>query len=314
MVATKGQDTPAKQETKAMSSATQYPFFLGGMASMGAACITHPLDLMKVRMQVASRAAGGQQVTIAGTAGQIFHESGVLGFYDGLSASLLRQVTYSTTRFAVYDIVKDKFPKTEDGYVPLWQKVASAAIAGGLGGFVGSPADMTNVRMQADASRPPAERRNYKHALDGLMRIYRSEGIGALFNGVGPNVTRCVLVTIGQLAFYDQFKFMLVTYAGMNPTSQVTHFGSSFGAGGMATLLTMPADVVKTRIMNAPEGVYKGPIDCLLKTVKTEGPQGLFKGFIPAFVRLGPHTISTFMILEQLRALYRAQKGFPDPQ
>jgi dicarboxylate transporter 10 len=32
------------------------------------------------------------------------------------------------------------------------------------------------------------------------------------------------------------------------------------------------------------------------------GPSGFFKGFVPAFVRLGPHTILLFLILEQLRA------------
>ena len=41
-------------------------------------------------------------------------------------------------------------------------------------------------------------------------------------------------------------------------------------------------------------------MDCFLHTAKL-GPMGFFKGFIPAFVRLGPHTIITFMFFEQLR-------------
>jgi len=31
------------------------------------------------------------------------------------------------------------------------------------------------------------------------------------------------------------------------------------------------------------------------------GPSGFFKGFVPAFVRLGPHTVLLFVFLEQLR-------------
>jgi dicarboxylate transporter 10 len=56
--------------------------------------------------------------------------------------------------------------------------------------------------------------------------------------------------------------------------------------GGVATLLTMPLDVMKTRMMNAPQGTYNSLIDCFKDIVKV-GPSGLFKGFIPAFIRLG---------------------------
>ena len=56
------------------------------------------------------------------------------------------------------------------------------------------------------------------------------------------------------------------------------------GAG--ATLLTMPLDVMKTRLMNAPPGTYNSLLDCFKDIIKV-GPSGLFKGFIPAFIRLG---------------------------
>ena len=38
--------------------------------------------------------------------------------------------------------------------------------------------------------------------------------------------------------------------------------------------------------------------------IREEGPLALFKGWVPAFVRLGPHTIVTFMVLEQFKVLY----------
>ena len=51
-------------------------------------------------------------------------------------------------------------------------------------------ADVVNIRMQANigGKNPDA---NYKHALDGLYRIARSEGITQLWRGVGC-VLRCV--------------------------------------------------------------------------------------------------------------------------
>ena len=49
--------------------------------------------------------------------------------------------------------------------------------------FVGAPADLVNVRMQNDCKLPKEQRRNYKHAIDGIVRIIREEGGSKLFNG-----------------------------------------------------------------------------------------------------------------------------------
>jgi len=34
-----------------------------------------------------------------------------------------------------------------------------------------------------DIKLPPAQRRNYKHAIDGVYRIWKEEGVTKLFNG-----------------------------------------------------------------------------------------------------------------------------------
>jgi dicarboxylate transporter 10 len=70
--------------------------------------------------------------------------------------------------------------------------------------------------------------------------------------------------------------------------------------GAIATTLTQPLDVLKTRTMNAKPGEFKGMWDIILYTAKL-GPLGFFKGYVPAFVRLAPQTILTFVFLEQLR-------------
>lgn len=49
---------------------------------------------------------------------------------------------------------------------------------------------------------------------------------------------------------------------------------------------------------------YKGAIDVLLKVGRQEGVFALWKGFTPYFCRLGPHTVLTFIILEQLNQQY----------
>lgn len=47
--------------------------------------------------------------------------------------------------------------------------------------------------------------------------------------------------------------------------------------------------------------LYTSAIDCLRKTCATEGFLGLYKGFFPVWLRIGPHTIITFYVFEKLR-------------
>lgn len=59
-------------------------------------------------------------------------------------------------------------------------------------------------------------------------------------------------------------------------------------------------DVLKTRAMNAKPGEVTSILTLITSTAK-ESPLAFFKGYIPAFARLAPHTILTFVFLEQLR-------------
>lgn len=106
-------------------------------------------------------------------------------------------------------------------------------------------------------------------------------------------------MTIGQLSFYDLVKSKLLA-SGYFKDNLATHFLSSLTAGAIATTMTQPLDVLKTRAMNAKPGEFNGLLDIVKYTAKL-GPMGFFKGYVPAFVRLGPQTILTFVFLEQLR-------------
>ncbi|XP_076326411.1 mitochondrial dicarboxylate carrier-like isoform X3 [Tachypleus tridentatus] len=277
-------------------------WYFGGMASAGAACCTHPLDLLKVHLQTQQE---GKLSLIRNTL-NIVHYQGILALYNGLSASLLRQLTYSTTRFGIYEVVKQSATKPGEP-LPFYKKVIFAAISGAAGGFVGTPADMVNVRMQNDIKIPKEQRRNYKHAIDGLWRVYKVEGVKRLFSGAFTATFRAALMTVGQLSMYDQIKQLLVQ-TGYFIDNLITHFASSLMAGAIATTMTQPLDVLKTRTMNAKPGEYKSLFHLIAVTAKL-GPLGFFKGYVPAFVRLGPHTIITFIFFEQLRQRF----GFLPP-
>nr|XP_034173799.1 mitochondrial dicarboxylate carrier [Osmia lignaria] len=270
-------------------------WYFGGLASAGAACLTHPLDLLKVHLQTQQEG----KISIVRLTTSIVQNQGILALYNGLSASLLRQLTYSTTRFGAYEVGKQTF-ETPGHPLLFYEKLLLAGFSGAVGGVLGTPADMINVRMQNDIKLSPELRRNYKHALDGIVCVVRQEGVGQLFSGCSTATLRAALMTIGQLSFYDQVKITLIE-SGYFQDNPVTHVISSVAAGAVATTLTQPLDVLKTRAMNAKPGEFKSLMDLFLYTAKL-GPLAFFKGYVPAFIRLAPHTIFTFVFLEQLRA------------
>jgi len=269
-------------------------WYFGGLASAGAACCTHPLDLLKVHLQTQQEGKLG----IVRQTVQIVRSEGVLALYNGLSASLLRQLTYSTTRFAIYEACKNQVSPGGET-VPFTQRLGMAAFAGACGGFIGTPGDLVNVRMQNDVKVAVDQRRNYRHAIDGVVRVSREEGFKKLFSGANWATKRAVLMTIGQLCFYDSVKLSLMS-SGYFQDNLLTHFTASLAAGAIATTITQPLDVLKTRSMNARPGQFTGSLD-LIRYTAQNGPLAFYKGYIPAFVRLGPQTIITFVLFEQLR-------------
>lgn len=184
-----------------------------------------------------------------------------------------------------------------------------ASTSGFLGGIAGNPADIMNVRMQHDAALPPAERRNYKNAIEGLSRMVREEGWRSLFRGVWPNSMRAVLMTASQLASYDIFKRELLARTSMHD-NLTTHFTASFMAGFVATTVCSPVDVVKTRIMSAKTS--DNILTLVSNIYKKEGWTWMFRGWVPSFIRLGPHTIVTFLFLEQHKKVYRSMHGYDE--
>lgn len=314
-------------------------FVEGGIASIIAGCSTHPLDLLKVRMQLQGESHAPNPVSVQALRPALsFHsgpttlqpltpppppprvglvslgvklvqKEGVAALFSGVSATVLRQTLYSTTRMGLYDILKQKWTDSKTKTMPLSSKIAAGLIAGGIGAAVGNPADVVMVRMQADGRLPLAERRNYKSVVDAITRMAKQEGVGSLWRGSSLTVNRAMLVTASQLASYDQFKEMILG-KGLMKDGLGTHVTASFAAGFVAAVVSNPVDVIKTRVMNMKVeagGVppYSGPLDCVLKTVKAEGPMALYKGFIPTISRQGPFTIVLFVTLEQVRKVLK---------
>ena len=67
----------------------------------------------------------------------------------------------------------------------------------------------------------------------------------------------------------------------------------------------MPTDTIMSRMYNQNGNLYKGVVDCFMKTVSTEGVFAIYKGFLPHLARILPHTILTLSLAEQTNKLIR---------
>ena len=79
-------------------------------------------------------------------------------------------------------------------------------------------------------------------------------------------------------------------------------------SGLVSTTASVPLDTAKTRIQQSGQGVgaaYSGMVDCLVQTARKEGVLSLWKGWTPAYARLGPHTLVTLVALEQLNTEWK---------
>ncbi|KAG0650310.1 hypothetical protein D0Z07_3048 [Hyphodiscus hymeniophilus] len=262
------------------------------------------LDSEPVRMQTSLLRQGMIQ-----TLWSVIKTDGPLGFYKGTSWGQANwKVLYGTTRFAIYETTKTKYTSKAQAKPSVIVNIGAASLAGFAGGVVGNPADLANVRMQGDSALAADARRNYKNVLDACWRFGEEEGWRGYTRGVWTNASRASIMTASQLASYDGFKTVLIEEARVGDNLG-THFAASVLAGLVATTVSSPIDVMKSQIMSLPSRTSAFKVARALW--QTEGFRWLFRGWIPSFMRTGPHTIATFVFLEQQRKVYR-QLYFPE--
>uniref|UniRef100_A0A8D0K6V4 Solute carrier family 25 member 11 n=1 Tax=Sus scrofa TaxID=9823 RepID=A0A8D0K6V4_PIG len=324
-------------DAKPRTSPKSVKFLFGGLAGMGATVFVQPLDLVKNRMQLSGEGAKTREYKTSFHAlTSILRAEGLRGIYTGLSAGLLRQATYTTTRLGIYTVLFERLTGADGTPPGFLLKALIGMTAGATGAFVGTPAEVALIRMTADGRLPPDQRRGYKNVFDALIRIVREEGVPTLWRvsegagdlgGVGvrswaflspsphpppqgciPTMARAVVVNAAQLASYSQSKQFLLD-SGYFSDNILCHFCASMISGLVTTAASMPVDIAKTRIQNMrtidgkPE--YKNGLDVLVKVIRYEGFFSLWKGFTPYYARLGPHTVLTFIFLEQMNKAYK---------
>lgn len=184
-----------------------------------------------------------------------------------------------------------------------FQKVTASLVAGTLGSFVGNPADLCLVRMQADSSLPESERRNYKGVGNALTRIVSEEGVTALWRGAVPTMTRACSLNVAMMVSYETAKEKIVEKTGRKPTELYVQGLASMLSAFCTAFFSLPFDNIKTKMQKqkpnaAGEMPYKGMPDCFVKSLAREGVTGFWAGLPTYYFRVGPHAVIVLMSSE----------------
>lgn len=277
---------------------------MGALAGMGAATVCHPLDVIRVHMQIPSGAGSAKEGVVSVVKNIVLKDGIKRGLYAGLSAAYLRQWTYGSCRMGIYSYLMTTSSRDP---VTFTDKLGMGMIAGASGSIFGTPSEVALVRMSADSKLPLASRRGYTGIFDCILRISREEGVTALWTGVGPTAMRATLMGACQMGVYSQTKQMLLSqYPNIDSNGIPLMFASALSASFVANSVTMPLDVVKSRIQNMPSSstpLYSGMVDCVTKSVRSEGVFVLWKGFTPAFLKLAPYTVISLTLLEKISTI-----------
>ncbi|KAJ8736871.1 hypothetical protein PYW07_000142 [Mythimna separata] len=184
---------------------------------------------------------------------------------------------------------KDKGPPKKDSTSKGFLK---DFLAGGVSAAVSktavAPIERVKILLQVqDVNKQVKKGKEYKGILDILYRVPKEQGFFSLWRGNLANVIRYFPTQALNFAFKDKYKQLFL--GGINKNTQFwKYFAGNLAAGGAAGATSMcfvyPLDYGRTRLaadIGKGKGkAFNGLIDCLMKTLKTDGPLGWYRGFV----------------------------------
>uniref|UniRef100_A0A8C7HLV4 Solute carrier family 25 member 12 n=1 Tax=Oncorhynchus kisutch TaxID=8019 RepID=A0A8C7HLV4_ONCKI len=185
---------------------------LAGATAGGSQVIfTNPLEIVKIRLQVAG------EITTARRVGAltVVRDLGLFGLYKGAKACFLRDIPFSAIYFPVYAHTKAEFADEQGRIGPL-QLLTAGAIAGIPAASLVTPADVIKTRLQVAAR---AGQTTYNGVIDCFRKIIAEEGFRALWKGAGARVCRSSPQFGVTLVTYELLqRWFYIDFGGHRPT------------------------------------------------------------------------------------------------
>ncbi|OMJ13238.1 Mitochondrial oxaloacetate transport protein [Smittium culicis] len=304
-----------------------FSFFAAALASCGAVTVVKTRLQLQGELAKLDSSAPRPYKNVAQAFFLILRKEGPMALQKGLGCAYLYQVCLNGIRVGMYEPIKNgvslaldtKNSKSPDTSL-LMVSILSGSIAGILGAFAGSPFYLVKTRLQSSSSfASVGTQHNYNGIVDAFKSIYGENKVRGLYQGVSA---ACLRVGIGspvQLVSYDyckQYFSKLFNERSMrkgisNPDNSFKTVLCSSMASSLFLVTAMnPFDVISTRMYNQKKDpvtkrglLYSSLFDCIVKTARTEGFRGFYKGILAHYFRIGPHTILMFVFFEQIKSL-----------
>ena len=297
------------------------------LAPMLAVCVTNPAEVTKVRLQMYGELQrqgkmSGPKPTYLGTLARTLRTQGIEGLQAGLSIAIVREGTKNIFRIGCYDpILAQIHPDEDPKSAPVWKRLVAGATSGTVAAVSCNPVDIVKTRMQGKGAgaRALAGRGNYSSVFEAIRMLPRDEGVRGAYAGAEASAMRSSINTAVNLTTYTTVKEFLVSsklLGAWEETSSVVHLSSALASATAGCAVTHPLDVMRTRLYMQPKDaqgngkLYKGLIDCAQQVARKEGLRGFYKGFQAHFMRIGPHLVLTFYMLEQFKGGLRQWEPF----
>lgn len=281
-------------------------FSINALACTLATTATHPIELVKTRMQLQGELTKSYQKTYTSTSKSavlIVKSDGLKALWSGLSAGLMYQVVMNGSRLTLFDNLSGLG-------VPA---LPAGMVSGAVGGGIGSPFYLLKTQQQALSSLNVGSQ--HKEANVPMLQWFRRElkegGIARIWRGSPAQIARVTVGSGAQLTSFTKSKELLgpVFKGNWFLTTAV----SSVVASVFVVLFMSPFDVVSTRIFNQPvdpvtkKGLYyNGTIHALGKIWKEEGSTAYLKGLRAGYPRHALQTILTMTIWDALKNFYES--------
>ena len=186
------------------------------------------------------------------------------------------------------------------------------AVAGVVNVLLTTPlwAVSTRLAVQAKYGSKGARRTGMYHGMiDGLRKMYRSEGLVGMWKSIVPNL---ILVSNPTIHFfvYERVRIVMSRIAARRgyPMNSLEFFVMGAIAKTVATLLTYPLQVVQSQLRNDAKSEkgsqkYRGTLDCLRKLYLAAGFAGWFRGIFAKLWQTVLTAAFQFMTYEKLRVV-----------
>ncbi|XP_046989553.1 mitochondrial glycine transporter A-like isoform X1 [Schistocerca americana] len=293
----KVEDLDTEHHTSAMDIISNNPvlksFIAGSLSGTFSTVMFQPLDLVKTRLQnTVPAAVGHRSSSMITIMVHILRKEHLAGLWKGMTPSITRCVPGVGLYFSSLHWLKSHLVQGDPG--PM-QAVALGMMARTLSGVLLIPITVVKTRFESGVYQ-------YGGVTEALRVIYRTEGARGLCCGLLPTLIRDAPFSGIYLMFYTQAKktvpqeWLQQTSAGGN---SFTHFGCGVIAGVMASVVTQPADVLKTKMQLYPHK-FSSVLSVVMYVQKTYGFRGYFKGLAPRMLRRTLMAAMAWTVYEQI--------------